>query len=60
MSLIGGTAVDLGDMAVTAGVGAGAVIATVAAVGVSKILNDMGARKFLKNKWDSFLGKFGS
>ncbi|WP_076149326.1 T7SS effector LXG polymorphic toxin [Ligilactobacillus murinus] len=90
MSLIGGTAIDLGDMAVTAGlstvgsmagaslgtaalglfgvttapvwltVGAGAVIATVAAVGVSKILNDMGARKFLKNKWDSFLGKFGS
>lgn len=90
MSLIGGTAVDLGDMAVTAGlstvgsmagaslgtaalglfgvttapvwltVGTGAAIATVAAVGVSKILNDMGARKFLKNKWDSFLGKFGS
>ncbi len=90
MSLIGGTAIDLGDMAVTAGlstvgsmagaslgtaalglfgvttapvwltVGTGAAIATVAAVGVSKILNDMGARKFLKNKWDSFLGKFGS
>ncbi|MCI5942169.1 MAG: hypothetical protein MRZ40_06315 [Ligilactobacillus animalis] len=90
MSLIGGTAVDLGDMAVTAGistvgsmagaglvtvglgffgvttapvwatVGAGAVIATAAAVGVSKILNDMGAKKFLKNKWNSFLEKFGS
>ncbi len=90
MSLIGGTAIDLGDMAVTAGlstvgsmagaslgtaalglfgvttapvwltVGTGAAIATVAAVGVSKILNDMGARKFLKNKWDSFLGKFSS
>lgn len=90
MSLIGGTAIDLGDMAVTAGlstvgsmvgtwgvaaglgflgvttapvwltVGAGAVIATAAAIGVSKFLDDTGARKSLKNTWSNFLGKFGS